>query len=258
MTDRPTTVLIVGATGSIGRHVVDEALRQGYSVRALVRDPARGRGFAGDVELVVGDLTRPDSLPAAVDGADAIVFTHGTGTRESDVRDVDYAGVANVVKALAGRRVRIALMTAIGTTRPGAAYASWKQRSERLVRASGNAYTIVRPGWFDYNEPDQRQIVMLQGDTRQSGTPADGAIARDEIARVLVDSLSSAAADHKTFELVAEHGTEQEGLTPVFAVLAADTADSPDGAKDARGLLPLENEPDRVRRDLDAVARLAG
>jgi dTDP-4-dehydrorhamnose reductase len=46
--------------------------------------------------------------------------------------------------------------------------------SERLVGASSNPYTIVRTGWFDYNQPDQRKIVMLQGDKRQSGSPKDG------------------------------------------------------------------------------------
>ena len=106
---------------------------------------------------------------------------------ERDVRDVDYAGVTNVPEAVDGRPVRIALMTAIGTTRPNVSYAEWKLRGERLVRASGNAHTIVRPGWFDVNDDDQRKIVMLQGHTRRSGTPRDGVIARDEIARVLID-----------------------------------------------------------------------
>ncbi|KQR53635.1 hypothetical protein ASF88_01880 [Leifsonia sp. Leaf336] len=252
MTSRPETVLIVGATGSIGRHVVTEARRQGYRVRALVRNPDRSRGLPDDIELVVGDLTEPDTLPAAVDGVDAIVFVHGTTTSERDVRDVDYGGVANILKALDGRRVRIALMTAIGTTRPGVSYAEWKLRGERLVRASGNAYTIVRPGWFDYNDDDQRTIVMLQGDTRQSGTPRDGVIARDEIARVLIDALGSEAADHKTFELVAENGPEQDDLTPVFAALATDSRASLDGAEDA-SVLPLDREPESFRRDLDSI-----
>lgn len=252
MTTRPETVLIIGATGSIGRHAVAEAARQGYTVRALVRDTSRARGLPADVDLVVGDLTNPDTLPAAVDGVDAIVFVHGTTTSERDVRDVDYAGVANTLKALAGRTVRIALMTAIGTTRPGAPYAQWKLRGERLVRASGNPYTIARPGWFDYNDDNQREIVMLQGDTRQSGTPRDGVIARDEIARVLIDSLSSDVADHKTFELVAENGPEQEDLTPVFAALATDTDASLDGAKDA-AVLPLAREPELFRRDLEVI-----
>lgn len=101
---------------------------------------------------------RPETLSTAVEGVDAIVFTHGSTTSERDVRDNDYAGVANVLKALRGRDDRIALMTAIGTTRPGVAYAQWKLRSERLVRAGGNPYTIVRPGWFDYNQPDQRMV----------------------------------------------------------------------------------------------------
>ncbi|MDN3935639.1 SDR family oxidoreductase [Arthrobacter sp. YD4] len=254
MTHRPNTVLIAGATGSIGRHAVNEALRQGYTVRALVRDKGRAQRILPDsVELVVGDLTRPDTLGPAVDGVDAIVFTHGSSTSERDVRDNDYAGVANVLKALGGRRVRIALMTAIGTTRPGVAYATWKLRSERLVRASGHPYTIVRPGWFDYNDPDQRLIVMLQGDKRQAGSPADGVIARDQIARVFIESLHTDAADHKTLELIADHGPEQEDLTPVFDALTPDTAGSLDGAEDTVNL-PLAAEPETFRRDHAAIA----
>jgi hypothetical protein len=66
-------------------------------------------------------------------------------------------------------------MTSIGVTNRTGAYNrateahDWKRRSERLVRASGLPYTIVRPGWFDYNAPDERQLVLLQGDTRQAG-----------------------------------------------------------------------------------------
>jgi uncharacterized protein YbjT (DUF2867 family) len=139
MNHRPLSVLVIGATGSIGRYAVTEALRQGHTVRALVRDGARAARVLPDgVDFVVGDLTRPETLGPAIAGVDAIVFTHGSTTSERDVRDNDYTGVANVLKALGGSQVRIALMTAIGTTRPGVAYAQWKLRSERLVRASGN------------------------------------------------------------------------------------------------------------------------
>jgi uncharacterized protein YbjT (DUF2867 family) len=246
-------VLIAGATGSIGRYAVAEALRQGYAVRALVRDRARAAQVLPDaVDLVTGDLTRPETLETAVEGVEAIVFTHGSTTSERDVRDNDYAGVANVLKALGGRRVHVALMTAIGTTRPGAAYAQWKLRSERLVRASGNRYTIVRPGWFDYNQPVQRKIVMLQGDKRQSGSPKDGVIARDQIARVLIDSLHIDAATHKTLELIAEDGPEQEDLTSVFASLGPDPSGSLDGAEDTVDL-PVDHEPETFRSDLATI-----
>ena len=159
------TVLAVGATGSIGRHVVTEAAAAGHRVRALVRSRERAA-----------------LLPAGTDAA-------------------------------IGDGVRIALMTAIGVTDRTGHYNQtteahdWKRRSERLVRASGHPYTIVRPGWFDYNSPDQQRVVMLQGDTRHTGTPADGVIARRQIAQVLVGSLSSPAAANKTLELVAGRRT---------------------------------------------------
>lgn len=257
MNHRSSTVLIIGATGSIGRYAVAEALRQGHTVRALVRDQTRAARILPDgVDLVIADLTRPETLGPAIDGVEAIVFTHGSTTSERDVRDNDYAGVANVLKALDGRPVRIALMTAIGTTRPGVAYAQWKLRSERLVRASGNPYTIVRPGWFDYNEPDQRKVVMLQGDKRQSGSPADGVIARDQIARVLIDSLHIDAANHKTFELIADHGPEQDDLTTAFASLTPDSSASLDGIEDTVDL-PIDHEPEMFRHDLAILVMTA-
>ena len=249
-----STVLIVGATGSIGRYAVTEALRQGYNVRALVRSQARAASLPAGVELVVGDLTRPETLDPAVHDVDAVVFTHGSSIQESDVRDVDFAGVANILAALGDDPVRIALMTAVGVTRPGVPYAAWKRRGEKLVRASGNDYTIVRPGWFDYNEPGQRKIVMRQGDTNQSGGPADGVIARDEIARVLIDSLSTDGANRKTLELAAEVGLEQEDLTATFEALVPDMPGSLDGVLD-KNQVPVAAEPARFRDELSRLGR---
>ena len=143
-------------------------------------------------------------------------------------------------------------MTSIGVTGRNATH-DWKRRSERLVRASGNPYTIVRPGWFDYNDDDQLEITLLQGDTRHAGSSADGVIARHQIARVLVDSLASDAADHLTVELVAERGPAPDDLEPIFATLDKDPAGSLDGVRDQTNM-PAQAEPERVRRDLIAVA----
>jgi uncharacterized protein YbjT (DUF2867 family) len=250
MNSRPLSVLIVGATGSIGRYAVAEALRQGHTVRALVRDQARAARVLPDgVDPVVGDLTRPETLGPAIEGIEAIVFTHGSTTSERDVRDNDYAGVANVLKTLDGRPVRIALMTAIGTTRPGVPYTQWKLRSERLVRASGNPYTIVRPGWFDYNAPDQHHLVMDQGDRKWAGDPSDGVVSRRQIAQVLVESLTSQAAVGKTLELTAHQGPAQADLEPLFSALRPDAADGLDAVLDVENM-PLDKEPATVREHL--------
>lgn len=239
------TVLVIGSNGSVGRHVVAESIRQGHVTRALVRDLSRAQELDRNAQVIVADITDAKSLRPALDGVDAVVFTHGGGNAEA----VDYGAVRNVITVLDGRRLRIALMTAIGVTGRSTGH-DWKRRGERLVRASGNAYTIVRPGWFDYNTEDQLEVTMLQGDTRRAGSPADGSIARRQIARVLVAALTCDDADHRTFELVAEHGPEQHDLGPLFAALEPDT--TIDGVHDQPNL-PLEAEPPNVCKELETL-----
>lgn len=253
-------VLVVGATGSIGRLVVDEARRRGHTVRALVRDPARAPRWPADVEVLRGDPTRPDTLPAALDGVDAVVFTHGTtGATPAETERVDYDAVRQLLAALGARRVRIALMTMVGVTHRQGAYNrrtqahDWKRRAERLVRASGLPYTIVRPGWFDCNAPDQHRLVLRQGDTRHAGDPSDGVIARQQIAEVLVASLVSEAACGKSFELAAEPGPAPQDLEPLFAALAPDSPGALDAVRDTANM-PLSAEPASVREDLTRAA----
>jgi uncharacterized protein YbjT (DUF2867 family) len=259
------TVLVVGATGSVGRLVVDEAIRLGHAVRALARDPKKARQVVpAQAQVFIGDVTRPDTLGGAVTGVDAIVFTLGSdGLGEAGAEAVNYGGVWNVLNAslstLASPTVRIALMTAIGVTARTGLFSwstevhDWKRRSERLVRASGLPYTIVRPGWFDKNGPDQQRLVLLQGDRRQAGDPGDGVIARRQIAQVLVASLNSDHARCKSFELVAEAGAASDDLDELFAALDRDDAKGDfDGVHDLANM-PADEEPQWIRGDLKAI-----
>jgi uncharacterized protein YbjT (DUF2867 family) len=149
-------------------------------------------------------------------------------------------------------------MTAIGVTKREDARLGvlgghdWKRRSERLVRASGCTYTVVRPGWFDYNEADQQRLVLLQGDTRQASDPSDGVVSRGQIAEVLVRSLSAVAAAFKTVELVAERGPATQDFDALFAPLSSDPPGSVDAVLDVDNM-PLEKEPPRVREHMAAL-----
>lgn len=248
------TVLVVGATGSIGRHAVAEALRQGHRVRALVRDPHRASALPDGADIAVGDLTDGATLSGAVAGVDGVVFTHGSHGGATQAEQVDYGAVRNVLDALGGKPARVALMTAIGVTKHTGPGHDWKRRGERLVRVSGLPYTIVRPGWFDYNDPDQHRLVMLQGDRRWASDPSDGVVSRAQIAQVLLTSLTTDAAEHKTLELVAEHGPAQADLTPLFATLDPDQDAGIDGVRDTDNM-PLGAEPRRVLDDLDRARR---
>jgi uncharacterized protein YbjT (DUF2867 family) len=258
MTQPKMTVLVVGATGSIGRLVVEEGLREGHAVRALVRNVDKARQLPREAQLVLGDATRPASLKDAMTGIDAVIFTLGSdGAGKAGAESVDYGGVRNVLLALGSRITRIALMTSIGVTNRTGSYNrateahDWKRRSERLVRASGLPYTIVRPGWFDCNKPTEQRLVLLQGDTRQAGNSSDGVIARRQIARVLVRSLTSENAQRKTFELIAADGPEQDDFDALFALLDSDPQGALDGVRDMENQ-PTKDEPKRVQQDLEA------
>lgn len=257
---RPTRVLFVGSTGSIGRLAVAEAVAHGYHARALVRDVGRAR-FDPRVEVMEGDLTSVESMHGALAGIDGVVFTMGAHDGPSMVEKVDYGAVRNTLIALDGRRVRISLMTTIGVTCMDSCYNltsqahDWKRRSERLVRASGNEYTIVRPGWFDYNDPDQQRLVFLQGDTHRYADPRDGVVSRRQIAQVLVASLGCETANRRTLELVADRGPVQPDLDPLFAALTPDPSGSLDGVRNEDNF-PLSSQPKRVIDDLRTITSL--
>lgn len=249
MHTRSTTVLVVGSTGRIGSLVVAEALRKGFVTRALVRDHASAARVVPGAKVVVGDFSRlDDTLDESVEGVDAVIFAVGVWEGKEGLQAVDYTGVRNILAALDRYPARIVLMSMLGVTTRDAESSDWKRRSERLVRATGRPYTIVRPGRFDHEAHDQHRIVMLQGDTRRPGD-AEGTVSRQQIAQVLVACVTSQAARGKTFELISETGPAQDDLEPLFAALRADEPGKLDGVLDADNM-PLESEPAQVRIDV--------
>ncbi|MCL4788078.1 MAG: DUF2867 domain-containing protein [Verrucomicrobia bacterium] len=108
--DSRGTVLVTGATGYIGGRLVSRLLEAGYRVRCLVRDPARlqGRPWLNQVDLHSGDCLRPETLPAAMAGADAafyLVHSMAAG-RDFERRDLLAARhFAAVAKAAGVQRI---------------------------------------------------------------------------------------------------------------------------------------------------------
>ncbi|WP_109078367.1 SDR family oxidoreductase [Aggregatibacter kilianii] len=250
------TILVIGATGSIGQLVVKEAVAQGYAVRALVRN-ARKAHFDAGVELFEGDLTQPETLRGITANIDGIIFTQGN---YANPEGVDYGGVLNVLRDLQGRTARIALMSTIyaplvsnnASTDKGRA---WKRRMERVVRASQLPYTIVRPSWFDCNEPNAQQLFLTQGRTDYNLTAADGGVFRVQLAETLVKALSTPEALNKTVELFAEKGERTTNFNALFAPMLCDEPNENfDAVKDPNNR-PIAQEPARVKLDLHAFSR---
>jgi len=94
---------MVGATGRHASHVLDELVRRGVSVRALVRDQRKAETArsAGAAETVIGDLRRPDTLLAAADGVDGVFHLNpafSENEAELGVAMVEAAAAAGVEK----------------------------------------------------------------------------------------------------------------------------------------------------------------
>ena len=135
-------VLVIGATQGTGSLIVPRLLRDGYSVRVLARTPDRARArFGASVDVVAGDVTKPGTLPAAMDGIHHLILTAGVTKRpapESLVKATEHDGTLNVLAAAERRSFGRA---------PPALPSEWFAR--RSLRKS-------TPLWGDSEKPAQQ------------------------------------------------------------------------------------------------------
>jgi len=151
-------VLVVGATGNVGRHVVEALRHAGAPVRALARRP-EAAGLPAGVEVVAGDLTAPESLDPALDGIDAafLLWTAPPATAEA------------VAGRIAARARRIVLLSSPHQTphpffqQPNP-LARFHAELDRLVTGAGVEWTILRPGMFASNTIGWWAEAIRQGD----------------------------------------------------------------------------------------------
>lgn len=116
-----TRILVTGASGFIGRHVVDAAARRGYDVVALVRDPGAYRAPHHRVSVAVGDVRDAASIGAAVRGCEAVIHLAALYTFDSAqgkaMRVVNAGGTENVLReALAAGVKRVVYTGTVGGT----------------------------------------------------------------------------------------------------------------------------------------------
>jgi uncharacterized protein YbjT (DUF2867 family) len=153
-----STVLVTGASGFVGSHLLPELLGAGHRVVALVRSPASGEkvtrrlpgALAANLELRTGDVDRPATLPAALAGVEAVVHLAAIPRDSNGGRQllaVNLDGTRNLVAAMQASGVmRLVHLGALGVEdREELHYAKSKARAERAVRESGLDWTILKP-----------------------------------------------------------------------------------------------------------------
>jgi len=180
-------ILVTGATGTVGRQLVNELVTAGAGVRALSRTPERA-GLPSGVEVVAGDLGRPETLPSALQGIERVfLLSGGPEGPEQDanlIAAAKQAGVAHVVTLSV-------LGADHGADDP---ITRWHLAGEQAVTASGMAWTILRPGAFMSNALMWAPSIKAQG-------VVYAPFAQAKTAAVAARALTGAGQGGKTYPL---------------------------------------------------------
>jgi NADH dehydrogenase len=206
-------ILVTGATGFVGGHVVHALRARGKDVRVLVRDPRKaGRLEAWGATLVEGDMTQPARLRAAVAGCDTVVHLVAVRQgREERFQRVMVDGTRELLTASqAGGAGRFIQMSALGTseqTKDLVPYYRAKWETEQLVAASSIPHVIFRPSFVFGGDggilPTFVKLARLApvtpiiGSGRQQIQP----IWVDDVAEYFARAVDLDAATGRTFEL---------------------------------------------------------
>jgi uncharacterized protein YbjT (DUF2867 family) len=149
----PPFVLVIGATGMLGRPVVRGLVREGFDVRALVRDFDRARRCLPDAcELVPGDLRHITSIQRACDGIGAVYINLAAPMlARAPVWDPERDGTRTIVEVASAAGVEhVVRISSIGVEQAADRWwaASHKADADQIVLKSGLRATILRPTWF--------------------------------------------------------------------------------------------------------------
>ena len=187
-------ILVTGATGQVGRAVVEELLARGATVRAMVRDLRRDSVPDGRVELVEGDFGQPATLDAALAGADRAFLLSPSAPDQVELQ-------GNFVDAArrAGLRHLVKLSGAHALPDAPGLFPRWHGQIEQRIRESGVPYTFVQPVYFMQNIPTQIRsagghfVAPLPPDRRVS------LVAVGDIAAVAAATLGEPGHEGKTY-----------------------------------------------------------
>jgi NADH dehydrogenase len=204
-------ILVTGATGFVGRRVVERLIAGGQSVRALMRNESRSSLLPSGVDVAKGDVLDIDSLNQAITGVDSIVHLAAVIREIGSLtfQRVNYEGTKNILEAANAAGVqRIVCASTVGATSdPAVPYLYSRWMAEEEVSRSGLAQTIIRFS-IGFGEGDEFfnqlaalvklfPLVPVVGDGKAVFQP----IAVEDVARCMVESMKRDDLVGKTIDI---------------------------------------------------------
>ena len=151
------TILVTGATGKVGRQVVDQLVKRGADVRALVRDSTKAK-FPAGVSVAQGDLVDVDSLRAAFSGVSTLFLLNAVTPDE-----FTQALIALNVAREAGIERIVYLSVIHSDVYVNVPHFAGKFGVERMIEQMGFNATILRPAYFIDNDLTIKDVVLGYG-----------------------------------------------------------------------------------------------
>lgn len=212
------TLLIVGATGTLGRQVARRAIDEGYKVRCLVRSFKKA-AFLKEwgAELVLGDLCYPQTLTAALEGVTAIIDAATSRPADSlSIRQVDWEGKVSLIQAAKAAGVERYIFFSIldAENYPAVPLMEIKRCTELFLAESGLKYTILRLAGFMQGLIGQYGIPILEGQpvwvTGESAPIAY--MDTQDIAKFAIRALKLKETEKQTFPVVGTRAWSAEEI----------------------------------------------
>ncbi len=207
-------ILVTGATGNVGRELVEQLVAAGEKVRVMVRDERKVENLKNRAEIAVGDFDKPETLTGAMRGIERMfVLSFGPGNEQ----------IVNAVAAAKRAGVRhVAYLSSMGAARePAPQMGVWHKEKEQLIEDSGLEWTFLRPGMFMSNALQWAETIKSQAAVYlPTGEGKVAPIDPRDIAAVAATALTTNGHEEKIYELTgAELMTARQQTEILAAVL---------------------------------------
>jgi putative NADH-flavin reductase len=220
----PLRILVYGATGKVGRHVVDEALQRGHTVTAVSRDPSRIERQHDNLSAVAGDLLDPQSIELLVQDKDVIIVAvRGMiGKDKNPENALQYIAVTNIVEQLrfigdgAARLIHVGGSGSL-EVEPGVLYAdklpriflpkSLEMEIQGQILTLEHLRTVDDVDWSyatpakNFTNKDRTGVFRIGGDALMEDDRGKSRISRADFAVALIDEAEKARHVRKRFSV---------------------------------------------------------
>ncbi|MCZ6738182.1 MAG: SDR family oxidoreductase [Actinobacteria bacterium] len=247
-------VVVIGATGRMGSEVVKALIAKGQKVRALVRDPQRARAIqVPGVELVVGDVEKPDTWDAALQDVDKVFLLSPEGPQMAEL----HGKFADAAKR-AGVRHLVRMSILVSNPDSPLVIGKWHGEADQNVANSGIPYTIIRPTYLMQNLIGSARMIASDG--AFSGAMGDGKVGvidTRDVGNVAATVLTSDDHEGKTYPLTGPEALSMGELAgKLSAVLGKEVKYVNVSQEDAKADMMAMGMPDWVADGWVAIAMM--